>query len=48
MSPFKKIRKCVYDRIAYIIKKVSIFFQKRGFKGGGTILPRGQQFFFGS
>ena len=41
MSSFKKITltnlltlviwKCVYDRIVYIVKKVSIFFQKRGF-----------------
>ena len=46
MSSFKKITltnlltlviwKCVYDRIVYIVKKVSIFFSKKGFfKGGG-------------
>ena len=33
--------KCVYDRIVYlnIVKKVSIFFQKKGFfKGGAQML----------
>ena len=36
--------KCVYAQIVYLNifkKKVSIFFQKSGFKGGGTMLPGG-------
>ena len=41
------IRKCVYDRTVYIVKKgINILFKKGVFKGGGTMLPRGKKEFF--